>query len=97
MLLEVPDTANSELKLCVSFESNTSSNSDGVVVFVHHIDNLKRLSAYILDETNCTTALASGNYSVGVFTWDGESTLNEPATPPTISVDIVPISEYYKW
>ena len=89
--LQVPDIANTEVKLCVSFESSTSS--DRIIVLAHHIDDTEKLSAYFLNTTNCTSAPAAGGYVVGVFTQNGDSTLKVPATPPTISVGTVPISE----
>lgn len=91
-LTKIPEVTNGEVKLCVTFESNTSGEK--IVVFAHNVDDPEKLSAYHwnLDTTNCTSALAPGNYSIGVFTNRG-NTLNEPATLPTISTYIVPTSE----
>ena len=91
--LQVPDIANTELKLCVSFQSSTTN--DRTIVLAHHIGNTKKLSAYLLNTTNCTTAPAPGDYVVGVFTQNGDNALKPPATPPTISIDSITISEYY--
>ena len=90
--LKVPDVTNTELKLCVSFKS--SSISDGIVVLAHHINDCNKLSAYYLNTTNCIAAPPPGDYSVGVFTQSHDNILKPPATPPTISIDTVPISEY---
>ena len=91
--LQVPDIANTEVTLCVSFTSSTCN--DRIIVLVHHINDTEKLSAYFLNTTNCTTAPAPGDYVVGVFIQSDDSTLKVPATPPTISVGTVPISEYY--
>ena len=91
--LQVPDIANTEVSLCVSFTSSTSN--DRIIVLVHHINDTEKLSAYLLNTTNCTTAPAPGDYVVGIFIQSDDSTLKVPATPPTISVGTVPISEYY--
>ena len=91
--LQVPDIANTEMELCVSFQS--SSSSDRIIVLVHHRSDPKKLSAYFMNSSNCTTAPTPGVYVVGVFTQSRDSTLKIPATPPTISVGTVPISEYY--
>ena len=91
--LQVPDIANTEVKLCVSFQS--SSSSDRIIVLVHHRGDPKKLSAYFMNTSNCTTAPTPGVYVVGVLTQSHDSTLKIPATPPTISVGTVPISEYY--
>ena len=90
--LQVPDIANAEVKLCVSFQSSTTS--DRIIVLAHHIDNTEKLSAYFLNATNCTAAPAPGDYVVGVFAQSHDSTLKVPATSPTISVGTGPISEY---
>ena len=90
--LQVPDIANTEVKLCVFFQSSTTN--DRIIVLVHHIDNIEKLSAYFLNATNCTTAPAPGSYVVGVFIQNGDSTLKVPATSPTISVATRLISEY---
>ena len=91
--LQVPDIANTEVKLCVSFQY--SSSSDRIIVLVHHRGDPKKLSAYFMNTSNCTTAPTPGVYVVGVFTQSHDSTLKPPASPPTISVGTVPISEYY--
>ena len=90
--LQVPDIANTKVTLCVSFTSSTSN--DRIIVLVHHINDTEKLSAYFLNTTNCTTAPAPGDYVVGVFIQSDDSTVKVPATPPTISVGILPISEY---
>ena len=88
---QVPDIANTEVKLCVSFQYSTGS--DRIIVLVHHRGDPKKLSAYLLNATNCTTAPPPGDYVVGVFIQSDDSTLKPPATPPTILLDT--ISEYY--
>ena len=87
ILKEIPKVSNGKVKLCVTFGSST--NGDEIVVFAHRVDDPERLSTYNLNlvETNCTSAPAPGDYFFGVFT-NGGITLNEPATPPTISIDI---------
>ena len=92
MLLKVPDVTNTELKLCVTFESSTIT--DGTVVLAHHLNNRNKLSAYYLNTTNCITPPPPGNYGVGVFTQSHDNILKAPATLPIISLDTVPISEY---
>ena len=89
--LQVPDIANTEMELCVFFQS--SSSSDRIIVLVHHRDDPKKLSAYLLNATNCTTAPPPGGYVIGVLTQNGDNALKPPGTPPTISIDT--ISEYY--
>ena len=89
--LQVPDNASTEM--CISFQSRTSSEK--IIVLAHHINDTEKLSAYLLNTTNCTTAPPPGVYVVGVFTQSHDSTLKPPASPPTISVGTVPISEYY--
>ena len=93
--LKVPDIVNAEVNLCVSIKPDASS--DKIIVLAHRIDDTEKLSAYNLTTTNCTAAPAPGDYVIGVFTQNGDSVLKEPATPPTISIDIVPISEYYMY
>ena len=88
--LEVPDIINAEL--CVSFESNSKVN--GTVLLAQRIDDPEKLLVFFPDSTNCAMAPPPGGYSLGVFTQSSENTLQEPATPLTISVHIVPISEY---
>ena len=87
--VEVPDVTNSEVKLCISF--NSSSSSDRIVVLAHHINNPRKLSAYYLNASNCTEAPAAGDYSIGVFNQTGGRILKPPATHPNITVLI---SEY---
>ena len=87
--LEVPNVTNTELKLCVYFKS---SNIDGIVVLAHHTDDPEKLLAYFLN-TTCATPPPPGGYIIGVFTQSRYNTLEEPATPLTISVHIVSISE----
>ena len=90
--VEVPNVTNSVVKLCISF--NSSSSSDRIVVLAHHVNDPGKLSAYHLNATNCTEAPAAGDYSIGVFNQSGGGILKPPATCPSISIDIVPISEY---
>lgn len=90
--LKVPDVTNTELKLCVSFDSST--NTDGTVVLAHHMNDCNKLSAYYLNTTNCITPPPPGDYSVGVFTRSHDNILKAPAAPPTISIGTVAISEY---
>ena len=90
--LEVPDTANAEVKLCVSFGPNTSI--EGTVVLAHPINDSRKLSAYFLNTSNCTAPLNAGYYTVGVFTKSSKTTLEVPVTPPTFSFYTEPISEY---
>ena len=90
--LQVPDIANTEVKLCVSFQSSTSS--DRIIVLAHHINDTEKLSAYLLNATNCTAAPPPGVYVIGVLTQNGDNALKPPATPHTISIDTLP-SEYY--
>ena len=89
--VEVPNVTNTEVNLCVFF--NSSSSSDRIVVLAHHRHDPEKLSAYCLNSTNCTEAV-SGNYSIGVFNQTAGSILIPPATPPNISIYTVPISEY---
>ena len=79
------------VKLCVSFEVNTSSNM--TVILAHHYGDPKQLLAYFLNTTNCITTPAAGDYVVGVFTLTSDNTLKPPATPPTIFYET--ISEYH--
>ena len=88
--LEVPNITNAEFKLCVYFKS---SNIDGIVVLAHHTDHPEKLLAYFLN-TTCATPPPPGSYIIGVFIQSRYNTLEEPATPLTISVGIVSISEY---
>ena len=90
--LEVPDVTNAKVKLCVSFGPNTIS--DGTVVLAHHQGDPRKLLRYNFT-TNCTTAPPAGDYIVGVFTQTRRNVLTEPATTPTLSVDIVPNGECY--
>lgn len=91
--LEVPNTTNAEVKLCVSFGTTTST--DGTVVLAHRQGDPKTLLAYNLNTTNCTTAPPAGEYIVGVFTQTRSNVLREPATTPTFSFSMIPNSEYY--
>ena len=90
--LQVPDTVNAKLKLCVSFGYSTST--EGTVVLAHPVNDSKRLSAYFLNTSNCTSPLDAGYYTVGVFNKSSENTLEEPVRPPTFSFDNDSISEY---
>ena len=88
--LEVPDIANPEVKLCVSFESKIH---DKIVVLRHHVDDPKNLTTYSLTTANCTTAPPPGGYIFGLFTQNGSHTLKAPATSLSISFAVVSISE----
>ena len=90
--VEVPNVTNTEVNLCVFF--NSSSSSDRIVVLAHHRLDPEKLSAYCLNSTYCTEAPVTGNYSIGVFNQTAGSILIPPATPPTISIYTVPIGEY---
>ena len=87
--VEVPNT---EVNLCVFF--NSSSSSDRIVVLAHHHRDPEKLSAYCLNSTYCTEAPVTGNYSIGVFNQTAGKILIRPATPPTIAIYTVPIGEY---
>ena len=89
--LQVPDNADGEVKLCVSFKSNSHSSS--IIVLAHHVDDPKNLTAYNLITANCTTAPPPGGYFFGLFTQNGSHALKEPVTSLTISLAVVPISE----
>lgn len=89
--LEVPDIANPEAMLCVSFESNI--HNDRIVVLGHHVDDPKNLTMYSLTTANCTTAPSPGGYVFGLFTQNGSHTLKAPATSLSISFAVVLISE----
>ena len=91
---EIPKEPNGQVKLCITFDSSTSG--DEIIVFAHNVDDPEKLSSYHLNlkETNCTSAPdLAGGYFFGLFT-NGGNTLNEPDTPLTILIDIVPTSEY---
>ena len=90
-LLQVPDPAmNTELQLCVSSESSTSSDdSDRIVVLTHRTDDLTKLSAYFSHDNNCFKAPSAGGYYYGVFTQNSDHTLEPPATPPEIFIRYV--------
>ena len=91
--LLVPDATNREVNLCISSES--IANTDMTVVLAHQWDNPKKLLAYFLNATaNCARAPDTGGYIFGVFTQNGDNILKAPATPPTISLYTLPISEY---
>ena len=91
--LQVPDVSSTDLevKLCVFFKVNTSSNV--TVVLAHRYGDPKQLLAYFLNTTNCTTTPAAGDYVVGVFALTSENILKPPAIPPTIFFEIMIISE----
>ena len=89
-LLEVPNTTNSGVKLCVSFGSST--NTDGTVVLAHRINDCNRLLAYFLNTTNCFTAPAAGDYIVVAFSQNGDNIMEVPVT---LSTNSLPISELY--
>ena len=91
-MLEVPDIADADVKLCISIEPDPSS--DTIVVLAHHIDDPEELLAYFLDVTNCTTAPDAGSYFFAVFVQNEDKIMKAPITPPTIFFNTVPISEY---
>ena len=91
-LLEIPDIADADVKLCVSVEPDPSGET--IVVLAHHIDEPEKLSAYFLDVTNCTTAPAPGSYYFGAFVQNEDKIANALITPPTIFFNTVSISEY---
>ena len=91
-MLEVPDIADADVKLCVSIEPDPSS--DIIIVLAYHNDDPEKLLAYFLDVTNCTTAPAPGSYIFGVFVQNEDKIMKEPVTPPTIFFNTVSISEY---
>ena len=90
IILEVPNDTNTELMLCVSFDSST--NRVRITVLAHLFGDPKKLLAYYLNMTNCTAAPDPGKYIVGVFIHYVGSTLKAPATSPNISVFT---SEYF--
>ena len=89
-LLQVPDILSTEVKLCVSFES-----SNKIVILAHRYGDSKKLFAYFLNTTNCTTAPAAGYYIVAVFTQTSDNVLKPTTTPPTIFYETMTISEYH--
>ena len=91
-MLEVPDIADADVKLCVSIELDPSTNT--IVVLAHHIDDPEKLLAYFLDMTNCTTAPALGSYFFAVLVQNEDKVTKAPITPPTIFFTTVSISEY---
>ena len=92
-MLEVPDIADADVKLCVSsIEPDPSTNT--IVVLAHHIDDPEELLAYFLDVTNCTTAPAPGSYFFAVFVQNEDKIMKAPVTPPTIFFNTASISEY---
>ena len=83
--IEVPDPVmNPELQLCVSFESNTSS--DQILVLAHHTEDPKKLSAYSSYGNQCFRAPwpTAGSYNFAIFSQTGDSTLEAPTTSPKI-------------
>jgi len=84
IILEVPNVTNTEVKLCVSFES--SASSDRIVVLAHLVGDPQKLLAYYLNTTNCTTAPDPGDYIVAVFIYNVGSALQAPATSPDVYV-----------
>ena len=91
-LIEVPDPAmNTELQLCICFESNTSS--DQIVVLAHHTDNPTKLSAYYSPD-NCLKPPTAGSYIFAVFTQNSDNTLEAPATPPEILIHTMSTCKY---
>ena len=95
--MEVPEPAmNTELKLCISFESSTDSNNrDRIVVLAHHADDPTKLSAYFSLENWCFRAPTAGSYYFGVYIQNSDGTLEPPATPPEILIRTVPTCKYY--
>ena len=91
--LEIPAIANVEVKLCVYFPSSTGDNK--IILLAHRRGDPNKLLAYYLNMTRCTTPPPPGDYGVGVFTQNGDYLLKAPAAPPTISINIMSISEYY--
>jgi len=82
-LIEVPDPAmNTELQLCISFESNTSSG--GIVVLAHHTEDPTKLSAYSSHGNQCFRAPTAGSYYFAVFNQTGDRTLEAPTAFPEI-------------
>ena len=84
IILEVPNVTDTEVKLCVFFESSTSINR--IIVLAHLVGDPKKLLAYYLNMTNCTAAPDPGNYIVGVFIHSVGSTLKAPAISPNITL-----------
>lgn len=87
-LMKVPDPAmNTELLLCNSFVSNTSSGDSGrIIVLAHHTDDPTKLSAYCSFDNQCFRAPIAGNYIFAIFLQNSDSTLETPATPPEILI-----------
>jgi len=94
--MEVPEPAmNTELKLCISFESSTDSiNRDRIVILAHHTDDPTKLSVYFSLENWCFRAPTAGSYYFGVFIQNSDNTLEPPATPPEILIRTVPTCKY---
>ena len=87
-LKEVPDPAiNTELQLCIFFESNTSS--DQIVVLAHHTEDPTKLSAYSSRGNQCFKAPTAGNYSFAIFNQTGDRALEAPTTSPEIQFSSV--------
>jgi len=95
-LMEVPEPAmNTELKLCISFESSTDSNNrDRIVVLAHHTDDPTKLSVYFSLENWCFRAPTAGSYYFGVFIQNSDNNMEPPATPPEILIRTVPTCKY---
>jgi len=92
-LMEVPHPAvNTELQLCISFESNSSS--DWIVVLAHHTEDPTKLSAYSSCGNQCFRAPTAGNYSFAIFSHTGDTTLEAPDTPPEIWFSTVVIGKH---
>ena len=88
--MEVPDPAvNTELQLCISFESST--NSDRIVVLAHQADDPTILLAYSPPDNECFGAPTAGSYIFGVFTQNSDDDLEAPATPLEILIRTVSI------
>ena len=94
-MLDVPDIADADVKLCISIEPDPSSNT--IVVLAHHIDDPEKLLTYFLDVTNCTTAPSPGSYFFAVFVQNEDKITTAPITLPTIFFTTLSISEYIRF
>ena len=90
-MVEVPDIADADVKLCISSEPDPSGST---IVLAHHIDDPEKLLTYFLDVTNCTTAPSPGSYFFAVFVRNEDKIMKAPVTPPTIYFNTVSMSEY---
>ena len=92
--MKFPDPAmNTELQLCVSFESSTSSDEsddrDRIVIIAHHADDPTKLSAHYSLDNWCLRAPMAGSYYFAVFIQRNDSILEPPAPPPVILIRTV--------